>query len=66
MKAVYFFDYQFEHPIKWKEFHPNNRNFRNVSETYFTVSRMIAPLKRGVESKYYLRDEDEIRRELMG
>ena len=66
MKPVYFWYAQFENPIEWKDFHPNNQNFRNVSEVYFTVGRAIQPLKRGVKSAYYLIDEDEIRRKLMG
>ena len=66
MRTIYFFDYQFEHPIQWKEVHPNNQNFRNVSEVFLTVARVIRPIKRGVQREYYLRDEDEIRRELMG
>jgi len=65
MRPVYFYSYQFDNPIDWREYHPSNSNCRSVRIIYNNVSNIIAPIKRGVKFMYYLRDEDEIRKELM-
>ena len=65
MSPVYFWYAQFENPMERIEYHPNNSNYRNVSEVYFTAGRVMQPIKRAVNSVYYLIDEDDIRRRLM-
>ena len=74
MKAVRLgIDFDHGNPFKWSIGWPGRYNdavvdhetMKELWRVYFDAAS-VSRIKRAIQSVYYLRDEDEIRRELMG